>query len=143
MQRITIVAVVGLLLLLSGLQAKAADFDTPFSQVISGSCVLEDVAVVGVIHTSAKQTQVGDFLRIDVKDWTKGEGTGLSSGVKYQVSGKTTQRIIISTETLVSFTYKNGFQLIGPGPDNNLRITYIFKQDATGVTVDDFKAECK
>jgi len=132
------------LLLSIPLLAKGGETDTSFSQIISGSCVLEDVAIVGIIHTSSRTTALRDGgIRIDITDRTKGEGTGLSSGIKYNVSGRTTQRFIISSEELESYTYKSGFTLIGPGPDNNLTITYIFRQTTEGVVVDSFLAQCK
>ncbi len=136
--------ILGVLLLLSPLIAKGADTDTQFSTIITGSCLLEDVAVVGIIHTSVRVTELnGGGIRIDITDKTKGEATGLQSGIKYIVGGKTTQRFILTSEALESFSYKSGFTLIGPGPSNNLVITYIFKQDPTGVIVDQFNAGCK
>lgn len=142
MKRITVTLTI-LLLFAASLSARASDTETPFSQVITGSCILEDIAVVGIVHTSVKLTQVGENLRIDIRDKVTGEATGLQSGFKYQVSGRTTQRFIITSEALESFTYKSGFALVGPGPDNNLTINYIFKQTPEGVIVDQFSASCK
>jgi len=34
------------------------------------------------------------------------------------------------------------FILTGPGADNNLKILYRFKQDSTGVYVDNFRTDC-
>lgn len=123
--------------------AHAAEFETPLNTVIVGSCIEESIAITGTIFTSTKTTQVGQYVRLDITDRVKGEGTGLTSGIKYQVSGKTTQRYILTTEELVSFSYKSGFTLVGPGPDNNLTITYIFRQTGTEVVIDSFSASCK
>jgi hypothetical protein len=144
MKRTLTTLIAALLTLAAPLIARSADTDTPFSTVIAGSCLPEDVAVVGVVHTSTHVTELqGGGIRIDITDKVKGEATGLSSGVKYVVGGKTTQRFILSSDTLESFSYKSGFTLIGPGPSNNLTITYIFKQTPEGVIVDNFNAECK
>lgn len=118
-------------------------YEVPFTRIVEGSCIGESLALTGVLRTTVKQTVIGSGTRIEVKESLKGSGVGLESGVKYQLQGKTTTRIILTTDTLEGYVFKSTFQCIGAGPDNNLTITYTFKQSAEGVIIESFNADCK
>jgi len=119
--------------------------DTPFSQMIVGSCAGEDIALKGVLRTTVKRTELKDgSVRIDVKESVKeGEATGLTSLAQYQLRSGTTTRIILSSEALEAYTYKSFLQIIGPGTLSNLKITYLFKQTGEEVVLENFAAECR
>ena len=118
--------------------------DVPFSVVIQGTCEDEPVALVGLIRSSSRRSETTDgIIRIDSRDMLKGEGTGLITGTKYQLSNKTTSRTFFSSEGIISVAWRNQLTLIGPGPDNDMFITYVVKQLGDVIVVDDFKGVCK
>jgi len=125
-------------------------FDIPFNAIIDGLCEGEPVALIGTVQGTSKRTEFKDgTVRIVGTSLVKGEGTGLTTGVKYQMSGNTVTQLIAgpvgtgSVSGIVSASFRNTFRLIGPGPNNDMFLTYLQKQEGDDIVVEDFKGVCK
>ena len=137
-------SILGVLLLCRPGFAQITTYDVPINRVIVGGCITEPVALVGSIHAWGKRTEdKNGMIRIDSRESLQGEGTGLATGIKYQPSGKTTDRTFFSSAGIESVSWKYTFSLVGPGPDNNLVIYHLMKWDGDTLVVDDSKTECK
>lgn len=110
----------------------------------------ETVVLGGELHTVAKVTVRGSFVRLSVDNQPQGiHGIGSATGVKYQGTGGTREDFSLLTPSFpANFTTINNFRIIGQGRAGNLRLheNTHFTINANGVTtavIDNFRLDCK
>jgi hypothetical protein len=106
----------------------------------------EDVLVEGTIHRVFHATETPNGLRLHIHENFQGvTGTGLTTGDTYQGAGNVNAHLHLAPG--VTETFERQFLLVGPGPDNNLRVreSHHLTVNANGelTTVrDDITVEC-
>jgi hypothetical protein len=124
-------------------------FIIPIDYVATGDCVTqsgevvthEDVHLTGQVRVTFEEFVQNDiYHHIDITTYTGVSGVGLTTGITYRGVGTVTYEAEGTLDAQVEDTLVNTFQLVGPGPDNNLSLigTFHVTVDANRVVRVDF-----
>lgn len=93
----------------------------PFADMVTNSCLGEDVALVGTLHIASHVTfsGSGNFTLVQHTQPQGVTGVGLTSGAKFNATGIDRQTTQVSGPLPFAITYVNRYNIIGTGSAPN------------------------